>query len=75
MATSSTNLEVYVFYGAQFLGNQEVIDDVKSVPDGAYIRLNGRWYTMVGKAMVAMNKPIQLPPETMAQLTLLGLTV
>lgn len=65
-------MKIHAFYGAQYLGNETSIDDLKTIPDGAYIHMAKVWYSMTNNSLVRMDK-VDLPPEVKAQVTLLGL--
>ncbi len=66
------SLKIHVFYGAQYLSDLDDLDKIKKVPDGSYVKMNGKWYEMMNNALSMMKQPISLPSEVIAQLALLG---
>lgn len=65
-------LKIHVFYGVQYMGNETTLDDIARVPDGAYVKMNGKWFIMDHNSLLPMMKPYDLPPEIKAQLAILG---
>lgn len=66
------SLKVHVFYGAQYLSDLKDLDQLKKVPDGAYVKMNNNWFQMLNNALTRMPKPVELPPEILAQLALMS---
>ena len=64
-------VKIHVFYGSQYMGNETTVDDIKVVPDGAYICLNQKWYVMLYNSLTPINQS-DLPAEVLAQMLLLG---
>jgi hypothetical protein len=66
-------MKVHVFYGAQYMGDESSLDEIKKLNDGAFIKMNGNWYTLFHGSLTPVNKT-DLPPMVLAQLALLGET-
>lgn len=66
-------IKVHVFYGAQYMGNETNVNNISRIPDGAFIKINDKWYTMFHSSLSPVNLS-DLPPEVTAQLCLLGET-
>lgn len=66
------SLKIHVFYGAQYMGNETTLDDIARVPDGAYVKMNSKWYIMYHNSLLPLMKQFELPPEIKAQLVILG---
>lgn len=65
-------MKIHAFYGAQYLGNETTVNDIKKMPDGAFILMNGKWFTMFHNTLAGVNKP-DIPKEIQVQLMLLGI--
>lgn len=65
-------MQIHVFYGHQYLGNETTIDQLKKVPDGAFILMNNRWYTQFHGSLTSINK-VDLPKEIQVQLLILDI--
>lgn len=65
-------MKIYAFYGHQFLGNESTVDDLNTIPDGAYMKMGNDWYHKEHSSWKKM-KQVDLPKEVTMQLLVLGL--
>ncbi len=66
-------MKVHVFLGAQYMGDETTLDNIKTLPDDAYIKMQGKWYLKFHGSLSPINTA-DLPPVVLAQLALLGET-
>lgn len=65
-------LQIHAFYGAQYLGNEQTLDDLKTVPDGSYVLMNNKWFHKFHGTLAGINL-VDIPKEIQVQLVLLGI--
>lgn len=63
---------MHIFYGFQYMGNEDTMDKHKKIPDGAYVLIGSKWYTQFHGSLSPINK-VDLPKEVQAQLLLLDI--
>jgi len=66
-----SSTKIHVFYGVQYMANEQDLSNLKHVPDGAVVKLNSAWFNKDNGALMPLNKK-DIPNQVKAQMLLLG---